>query len=149
MGVNSDLLHAAYMGDITTLPELQQLLGFTVGQSAQACFVSEETYRRWLADRRPSKSAVRIMAMLAGYLPWPGWDGWVMDGGYLFPPGFTKHGVSPGQIHAHVFQRQLLTEYQRRHAELEKELESLKAAHQMLIEQKITERRHRPHRWRL
>jgi hypothetical protein len=149
MGINSDILQAAYLGDMTTLPDLQQLLGFTVGQSAQACFVSEATYRRWLADRRPSKSAVRIMAMLAGYLPWPGWDGWVMDGGYLFPPGFTKHGITPGQIHAHVFTQQLLTEYRRRHDELEKELELLKADYERLQAQKTSSRHHRPSRWRL
>ncbi|MEA3274930.1 MAG: hypothetical protein U9Q81_06495 [Pseudomonadota bacterium] len=56
-----DFLHLGYLGNLTTLPELQLRCGFSVQQAADACFVSPETYRLWLRDRRPDTIAVRML----------------------------------------------------------------------------------------
>lgn len=47
------------------------------------------------------------MAILAGHVPWAGWNGWEMHTGYLSPPGYNRHGFSPGNIFAMHFERQL------------------------------------------
>jgi len=109
----STLLAEAFQGNLTTLPELQLYCRYTDRQAARMCCVSAETYRRWRGDRTPNPTAIRLMAILAGYVPWPGWDGWEVHNGSLFPPGYRRHGINPGQILAIPFREQLVTEYQR------------------------------------
>jgi len=36
-----------------------------------------------------------------------------MHGGCLFPPGYTRNGLSPGEFWGLIFQRQLLEGYRR------------------------------------
>lgn len=84
--------------------------------------MSVRTYRRWLQHGHPSPTAVRLLAILAGFVPWAGWDGWEVRQGSLFPPGYRKGGIGPGELFALVFYRQLLTEQRRRIAALEAEL---------------------------
>jgi transcriptional regulator with XRE-family HTH domain len=55
---------------LTALPALQQHLGFTAVEAAEALGVSLRTYRRWLQHGNPSPTAVRLLAILAGYVPW-------------------------------------------------------------------------------
>jgi len=60
-------------------------------------------------------------------VPWAGWDGWEVHRGLLFPPGFTSHGIPPGELFALVFYRQLVTEQRRQLARLEARVAELEA----------------------
>ena len=82
-------------------------------QAADFVGVSQETYRRWRTDRKPNVAAVKLMSVMAGKLPWTGWENWEVHNGLLFPPQYTK-GISPGQIMAIPYQRQLVAELERR-----------------------------------
>lgn len=113
MSYDSRILAEAWLGDLTTLVELQLRCRLTDAKAAALCGVSPETYRRWRTDRPPNLAAVRLLAILAGYVPWPGWQDWEVHNGHLFPPGYTWHGITPGQILAIPFREQLVTEYQR------------------------------------
>ncbi len=110
---SDDSLYLGYLGNLTTLNDLQQLCGFSLHEAADACLVSPETFRRWRSDREPNPTAVRLLAILAGYVPWPGWQGWEVHRGLLFPPGYRRGGIGPGDIYAMPFERQLLAELKR------------------------------------
>lgn len=111
MSDSAELLRDGFMGNVTTLRELQHLAGFGLQEASAACLVAPATFRRWGRDRMPNPTAVRLLAVLAGYVPWPGWEGWEMHNGYLFPPGYSRHGLSPGDILALPFILQLVSEY--------------------------------------
>lgn len=113
MSFDSQFLEDGYLGDLTTLRSLQLRCRLTNHQAAEVCGVSPHTYRRWLTDRQPSVLAVRFMAVLAGYVPWSNWQGWEVHGGHLFPPGYVRHGLKPGDLMAIPFHMQLLAEYER------------------------------------
>lgn len=113
MGLDADLLRDAYLGDLTTLRLLQHRCRFTDRQAAEFCLVAPDTYRRWGRDRSPSPTAVRLLAIRAGYVPWPGWESWEVHAGHLFPPGIARGGLSPGELLALPFRLQLLAEYER------------------------------------
>lgn len=113
MGLDAELLRDGFEGDLTMLRALQLRCRMTDAQAAAFCLVSPDTYRRWGKDRPPNPTAVRLMAIRAGYVPWPGWDNWEVQNGRLFPPGYTRHGISAGDIQALPFLRQLLAEYER------------------------------------
>jgi transcriptional regulator with XRE-family HTH domain len=122
MSYSSDFLAQGFMGNLTTLHDLQFRCRMTNEQAADMCGVSPETYRRWLKDRRPSVAAVKLLAILAGYVPWYGWEEWEVHNGYLFPPGFVKNGMTAGDLHSMVFLRQLVSEQRRKIASLENTL---------------------------
>jgi len=107
------VLHSGYQGNVTTLRMLQLINGYTLEQAAHATLVSPETFRRWRNDRRPNPTAVRLLAILGGYVPWPGWYGWEVHSGLLFPPGYTRHGIAPGEILALPYLQQALAELRR------------------------------------
>ncbi len=116
-----ELLHLGFMGDLTTLRNLQYRLRFTNQQAADFVGVSKETYRRWRSDRKPNIAAVKLMSVMAGKVPWHGWDYWEVHNGLLFPPQYNK-GVSPGQIMSIPYQLQLI-------AELERQVRQFKSMH--------------------
>jgi hypothetical protein len=62
---------------------------------------------------------LRLLAILAGYVPWDGWQGWEVHGGHLFPPGYAKGGITPGEFFALPYYRQLIGAYQERIRQLE------------------------------
>lgn len=109
----SFLLRDAYMGNPTALRGVQVLGGLTNEEAARLCLVSPETFRRWRSDRPANPTAVRLLAVHAGYLPWRGWDGWEMHNGLLFPPGATRRGILPSHIEHLPILLQLLNEYRR------------------------------------
>ena len=113
MSYDSRILVDAFQGDLTTLAELQLRCGFSDHRAAAMCCVSPETYRRWRSDRTPNPTAIRLLAILAGYVPWSGWSGWEVHNGRLFPPGYTRHGIGPGDVLAVHYQNQLLDLYRR------------------------------------
>lgn len=79
-------LRDAWLGDLTTLRTLQLLCRYTNAEAAALCGVSVETYRRWRTDRRPTLAAVRLLSVMAGYVPWRGWSGWEVHFDGLYPP---------------------------------------------------------------
>jgi hypothetical protein len=107
------LLQQGYWGNLTALGALQSVLGMSNAQAAAACLVSPHTYRRWRTDRTPNPTAIRLLSIMAGYLPWSGWSDWEMHRGFLFPPGYVRHGLSPGDVLAIPYTMQLLSRYRR------------------------------------
>ena len=96
-------------------------------QAADACLVSLRTYRRWCATGNPDPTALRLLAILAGFVPWSGWHGWEVHNGYLFPPGYTSGGIPPSEFFALVFYRQQVSEYQEAHADLRARLKAFES----------------------
>lgn len=68
---------------------------------------------------------MRLLAILAGYVPWVGWDGWECHNGYLFPPGYRRGGIPPSEFFALVFYRQQVSAYQDANAQLTARLAAL------------------------
>ncbi|RME34851.1 MAG: hypothetical protein D6786_03640 [Gammaproteobacteria bacterium] len=114
-----------WLGNLTTLSTLQRSAGLSNEQAARLCFVSPETYRRWKSDRKPNPCAVRLMAVMAGYMPWQGWHRWEVIGGCLFEPG-ARRGLLPGDIQGLPFLKLALEARSREVMELRRELEALR-----------------------
>lgn len=112
------LLREGFSANLTTFKALQARCRFTLAEVAQALCVSERTVYRWLETGAPPALAVRLLAILAGYVPWPGWDGWEVHNGLLFPPGYRRGGIPPGEFFALVFYRQQVSAYQDANAAL-------------------------------
>jgi hypothetical protein len=89
--------------------------------------VALRTYRRWRCEGNPAPAALRLLAILAGFVPWHGWDGWEVHRGLLFPPGYRRGGITPGDIYALVFLHQLVRAYRKENAKLRAELRDLTA----------------------
>lgn len=119
----SESLALGYAGKLPNPKELRRLCRFTPEEAAAACLVSPETYRRWERDRPSNRTAVRLLAILAGYVPWPGWEAWEVHRSLLFPPGYKTRGIGPGHIYSYPFERQLLSELRREVAALRARLE--------------------------
>jgi hypothetical protein len=115
--VSSEILQDGYAGNLTTLPALQLLCRFSNADAARFCGVSPHTYRRWRRDRAP-RWAVRLLAIRAGVMPWPGWSGWEVSNGLLFPPGMTRGGLSAGDVLALPYLQALIAEQRRQLHEL-------------------------------
>lgn len=113
-----------FAANLTTLTALQQRLCMSNEQAAAVCCVSDRTYRRWLRSGKPDPCAVRLLAVLAGFVPWVGWDGWEVHNGHLFPPGYRRGGIPPGEFFALVFYRQQVAEYQRVNRSLQARLQA-------------------------
>lgn len=107
------LLAAGFAGNLTSLCTLQRLCRFSDLQAAEFCLVSPHTYRRWRHDRSPNPTAVRLLAVQAGYVPWTGWQGWLCRDRALWPPGWAQYAVSPGEITALPLLHQLIAEQRR------------------------------------
>lgn len=124
---DANLLAEGFAANPKTLRALQRACSFTDAQAAAACLVSVRTWRRWRSTGKPDLTAVRLLAILAGFVPWAGWDGWEMHVGHLFPPGYARGGIPPGEFFALVFYRQQVSEYQRLHAQLKARVQALEA----------------------
>ncbi len=75
--------------------------------------VTVRTLQRWRNDGAPGW-AMYMLRVHAGHLPWPGWEGWQVDNGHLFPPGYSRNGISPGDLYAVPFLNQLVAEYKKK-----------------------------------
>ena len=82
----------------------------------------------WCATGHPNPTALRLLAILAGFLPWDGWDGWECHRGCLFPPGYQRGGISPGDFYALIFYRQAASTYRRQNDSLRARLAILEGA---------------------
>ncbi len=115
-------LQDAYHGDKNRLSNVQRRLKLSNHEAAHALGVSVRTYRRWLKDKSIPKYALKLMAVMAGYCPWPGWKEWECRNGELFPPGFYRNGISPGEWQSTIFIHQLNSELNRKNANLKSEI---------------------------
>lgn len=115
------LLVEAYTGNPTTLRLIQLAAGLSDTAAAEFCLVSPQTYRRWRTDRPPNRTAVRLLAIRAGMMPWPEWRGWQVHGGALYPPHLHRGGWQPGDLLAAPLWAQVASEWRR-------EVERLRAA---------------------
>jgi hypothetical protein len=113
MSETSLLLREAFEGELTTVAPIQLAAGLTLEAASAFCLVSPETFRRWRSDRVPNRTALRLLAIKAGLVPWTGWEGWEVHGGLLFPPGISRGGISPGDLLAAPILQQLLSEQRR------------------------------------
>lgn len=84
----------------------------TNNKAAEVLGVTIRTVMRWKASHAPAWASY-ILRVYAGHLPWPGWEGWQVQHGHLFQPGFTRHGIKPGEIAALPYIHQLLKEQER------------------------------------
>ena len=89
------------------LPRLILQAGLTRQQAADVLGVSARTLQRWIGTKRPHPTAWRLLRILAGELPWPGWHGWVCHNGFLLPPGWQRRGFRPAEIETCGLQFQL------------------------------------------
>jgi len=132
------LLQEAVLGKLTKLGALQTIIGIDNIEAAKACLVSKETYRRWRSDRKPNKTAVKLLGILAGYFPWPGWEK------FFYNPHDQriystelKHGFCPGDLHALQYLRQTNEVLERENAHLRerlKDLENMEAPEASIVE---------------
>ena len=102
------MLAEGFAANPSTLRALQQRLSLSNADAAATCLVDTRTYRGWLKTGNPNLTAVRLLAILAGFVPWHGWE---CHRGCLFPPGFSKGGIGPGDFHALIFWRQAASSY--------------------------------------
>lgn len=124
----ADLLREAYAANLSTLRPLVRRLRASPAAVAALCLVTPRTVRRWLHTGQPDPTALRLLAILAGYVPWEGWQDWEVDHGLLFPPGFRRGGISPGEFWAIPYYRQAHRAYRARTLALEAELATCQAA---------------------
>ena len=105
------LLREGFAGNVTTLRVMQLLSGLSLEDAARWCLVSPQTFRRWRTDRPANAMACKLLAIRAGYMPWPEWDGWHCRSGLLLPPNWTGRGLSAGEVMAIPFLHQLIAEH--------------------------------------
>jgi hypothetical protein len=95
------------------LPALQLLAGVPSAALASLAGVSLRTVRRWRTRRRAPPAVMLLLEILAGRIPWPGFEGWTCAGGRLYPPG-ARDGYSAAEIGHISLLRQLAREIGRR-----------------------------------
>ena len=127
-----DLLESAYLGNITRPKEIQTLLSISDEVAADLCFVSPQTFRRWNHDRAPNRCAMKLLGILAGYVPWPGWEKFYYNPyDQMLYSHDLKYGFSPGDLHTLHYMRQGYELLQRENQQLKeklKDLENLEAS---------------------
>lgn len=75
--------------------------------AAAALGVPWETFRRWGYRTPPPLPALRLLAVLGGYVPWSGWEGFEVVGGRLWVPGYAAFSVDPEDLFRLPYLRQL------------------------------------------
>jgi hypothetical protein len=67
-----EFLAEGFAANLSTLHALHFRCRLSNHQAAALCGVSARSYRRWLATGTANAGAVRLLAILAGYVPWGG-----------------------------------------------------------------------------
>ena len=119
------------MGNLPSPQILQAIAGLSDAQAADYCRVSPETYRRWKADRRPNLTALHLLALRAGWCPWPGWEAFL----YCQADGKLYHddlrdGWEPGDLLRLHWQESELQALRRENIRLQAALRAAEAGQQ-------------------
>jgi hypothetical protein len=110
MSFNNEFMYNGFHGDKSTLSAICARCGFDESKAADYVHTSIPNFNKWLRDNSANPTALKLLAIRAGQMPWPEWEGWEIHKGHLFPPGFTRNGLSPGDIHSVIFLKQLVSE---------------------------------------
>lgn len=94
----SQILRDAYRGQNVSLHQVLLIAGLSLSDTLSLLGVSKRTFNRWEASGSPDPLASRLLAILAGYVPWDGWQGWEVHGDCLFAPGQSRRGISPSAL---------------------------------------------------
>lgn len=94
------------MTDVKILAHLSQQ------DLARLCGVTVTTVQRWHRAWSWPCYAVHLAALYAGYFIWPGWSGWCIADGLLYPP-FFKYGLTPGEVQTLPFTLQRIAHLER------------------------------------
>lgn len=101
-----------YFADkLSSLRTLQYRCRMSNQEAAAFLGVTLRTYRRWLNDTPPEWARL-LLAIRAGFVPWDGWQGWLMVDDGIVPPGY-RDAVTPGQIMAVPFRLQIIADLKR------------------------------------
>jgi len=87
----SMMKHIGPDGMITVLSHTQK------NRVAGICGVDECTVRRWRRLNKYPEYAARLIAVEAGYFPWPAFDGWQVIDDKLYSPGL-RDGFTANEI---------------------------------------------------
>ena len=117
---------------MTKLGYVQTVAGLTDTEAARLCFVAQDTYRRWRTDRKPNPCAVRLLGVVAGYVPWRGWEHWFYSQAdqRLYSPSL-RDGFTPSEVEQIPRLKQALGALERENRAL---IERVKNLEQVAIE---------------
>lgn len=78
---------------------LQTIARLSRAEAASFCRVTLGTFNRWRTDRHTNPAAHRLMAIRAGFMPWPGWEQFFFCNfdGRLYHE-HVKHGFTPDDL---------------------------------------------------
>ena len=94
----SQILRQGFKSENVTLKQLMLLAKMDRQQTVDFLQISLPTFHRWERSGHPDPTASKLMAIMAGYLPWANWSGWEIHGVHLFAPGQSSSGVTSPQI---------------------------------------------------
>lgn len=126
MDTVSYILRNAYYSQNETLTDVMKLARMSLPETLEFLQISKATFYRWERLGKPDSSASRLLAVLAGYVPWDGWKGWEAHNGCIFPPNQKNRGISPHMLEQSVFYAQYLDTLEMENKELKEELAKLK-----------------------
>jgi hypothetical protein len=122
----ASILRDSWEGTLTKLGYIQTVAGISDEQAAGLCFVAPETYRRWRTDRKPNRCAVRLLGVVAGYVPWAGWEKWFYSQAdrKLYGPSL-REGFTPSEVERIPWLRQTLEALERENRNLRERVQRL------------------------
>ncbi|MBI4006861.1 MAG: hypothetical protein HY356_09335 [Gammaproteobacteria bacterium] len=101
------LLEDGWSGKLPGLGYLQTVAGLDDEAAASVCGVATCTYQRWRTDRPAPLYAFRLLTIMAGYVPWAGWERWIYNRyDHTLNAPDLKDGFNPSQLGEFLFLRQ-------------------------------------------
>ncbi len=100
-----------FADNLSSLGNLQYRCRLSKSEAAEFLGVTLRTYRRWL-ECKPPQWARLLLAIRGGFVPWDGWQGWLVVDDGIVPPGY-RDPVTPGQIMAVPYRLQQIADLNR------------------------------------
>lgn len=117
------MLREGFEGRNQSLAPLMLLAGLNQLATAEFLQVNVRTLHRWETTGRPDPTASKLLAVMAGFLPWPDWVGWEMHTGCLFAPGQHRRGMDASRIENMIIINELNDTLKRDNERLQAELD--------------------------
>lgn len=110
MALIPGILDDGWHDNLSSLFELQAIAGLTNEQAAALCGVTLRSYQRWKQTQRAPGYAYRLLAVMAGFLPWRGFENWYFcpHDGRLYRRDL-RDGFHPSELFEFLFSRQAAT----------------------------------------